>query len=137
MSMVGNGMNLFQVNLFVADFPKMLRFYRDALGFEVNDIEPGPPSVPMVNWVSLRTGSVTIELFDSAIFWDAELLRRANRDAVQLCFIVANVEHERARLEGADVGCAPIVTEEWGRYSTFRDPEGNWLQIFEVFDRNA
>jgi len=43
-------MNLFQVNLFVKSFPEMLRFYRNTLGFEVNDIEPGPPSVPLVNW---------------------------------------------------------------------------------------
>ena len=36
-------MNLFQVNLFVDDFPAMLRFYRDALGFETHHLEPGPP----------------------------------------------------------------------------------------------
>ena len=45
-------MNLPQVNLFVADFSTMLRFYRDVLGFEANDIEPGPPCVPMANWAS-------------------------------------------------------------------------------------
>lgn len=129
-------MNLFQVNLFVDDFPAMLSFYRDALGLEVNDIEPGPPSVPMVNWASLRTGSVTIELFDAATFWDTKLLHGTNRDAVQLCFIVDNVERERARLEAASVRCDPVVSEEWGRYASFRDPEGNWLQVFEVFNRN-
>ena len=26
------------------------------------------------------------------------------------------------------------ITEGWGRYASFRDPEGNWLQIFKVFD---
>jgi len=25
----------------------------------------------------------------------------------------------------------------WARYASFRDPEGNWLQIFEVFDTSA
>ena len=129
-------MNLFQVNLFVNDFSAMLYFYRDELGFEVNDIEPGPPSVPMVNWASLRTGSVIIELFDAATFWDSNLVHDTNRNAVQLCFIVDNVESERARLTAAGVRCDPVVSEEWGRYASFRDPEGNWLQIFEVFDRN-
>ena len=81
-------MNLSQVNLFVADFPAMLRFYRDVLGFEANDIEPSPPCVPMVNWASLRTGDVSIELFDAQAFWDPRLLQRANRDGSQLCFIV-------------------------------------------------
>jgi catechol 2,3-dioxygenase-like lactoylglutathione lyase family enzyme len=128
-------MNLFQVNLFVEDFPAMLGFYRDTLGFEVNVIEPGPPSVPMVNWASLRTGGVIIELFDAATFWDSGLLKSANRDAVQLCFVVADVERERVRLEDAGVRCDPVVSERWGRYASFRDPEGNWLQIFEVFDR--
>jgi catechol 2,3-dioxygenase-like lactoylglutathione lyase family enzyme len=125
-------MNLFQLNLFVDSFPTMLRFYRDALGFEVNDVEPGPPSEPMVNWASLRTGSVTIELFDAATFWDTKLLRGANRDAVQICFVVDSVDRERARLEAAGVQCDPIVGEAWGRYASFRDPEGNWLQIFEA-----
>src|SRR3954454_9324421 len=130
-------MNLFQINLFVDDFTSMLGFYRDALGFETNDIEPGAPCVPMVNWVSLRTGAVTIELFDAATFWDAELLRGANRDAVQLCFIVGDAQRERDRLVAAGVECDPLVGEEWGRYASFRDPEGNWLQVYEGFDRSA
>lgn len=130
-------MNLFQVNLFVEDFPSMLRFYRDALGFETNDIEPGPPCVPMVNWASLLSGSVIIELFDATTFWDTRLLRAPNRDAVQLCFIVDDVPRERERLLAARVPCDPVVTEPWGRYASFRDPEGNWLQVYEVFDRRT
>jgi catechol 2,3-dioxygenase-like lactoylglutathione lyase family enzyme len=61
-------MNLFQVNLFVDDFAAMLAFYRDALGFDVTDVDSGPPCIPMVNWASLRTGTLTIELFDAATF---------------------------------------------------------------------
>ena len=128
-------LNLFQVNLFVNDFPAMLRFYRDALGFETTDVQPGPPCVPMVNWASLRTGGVTLELFDGATFWDTKLLRGANRDAVQLCFIVKDVERERGQLEAKGVRCDPIVSEEWGSYASFREPEGNWLQLYEVLDR--
>jgi catechol 2,3-dioxygenase-like lactoylglutathione lyase family enzyme len=90
--------DLFQVNFFVEDFAVMLRFYRDALGFQTSDIDPGPPSIPMVNWASLRTGNVSIELFDAQTFWDSSLLHLANRDATQLCFIVDSVPRERARL---------------------------------------
>src|SRR5258705_3268681 len=118
-------MNLVQVNLFVNDFPSMLRFYRDALGFLTNDIRPGPPCVPMVNWASLQSGSATIELFDGATFWDPALLRGTNRDAVQLCFIVDDVEATRQRLDAAGVECDPLVTEQWCRYVSFSDPEGN------------
>lgn len=125
-------MNLSQVNLFVDDFPAMLRFYRDVLGFGTTDIEPGPPCIPLVNWASMATGSVVIELFDAATFWDRNLLRGANRDAAQLRFIVDAVEQERDRLLSAGVACDPVVTEPWGCYASFRDPEQNWLQIFEV-----
>jgi hypothetical protein len=36
----------------------------------------------MVNWVSLRTSDVTIELIDAATFWDTERLSAPNPDAV-------------------------------------------------------
>jgi catechol 2,3-dioxygenase-like lactoylglutathione lyase family enzyme len=125
--------NLFQVNLFVLDFPLMLRFYRDILGFEVHDIDPGPSCVPLVDWVSLGTGDVIIELFHAERHWDPALLTATNRDAVQLCFIVDDAERERARLAAVGVELDPLVTEQWGRYASFCDPEGNRLQIFEVF----
>jgi catechol 2,3-dioxygenase-like lactoylglutathione lyase family enzyme len=127
-------MNLFQVNLLVEDFPEMLHFYRDKLGFETNDIDPGPPAVPLVNWASLRTGSAILELFDVAAYGNREQLRGAGREAIELCFIVDDVDRERVRLERAGVACDPVVEEDWGRYAAFRDPEGNRLQVFEVFD---
>jgi catechol 2,3-dioxygenase-like lactoylglutathione lyase family enzyme len=88
----------------------------------------------MINWASLRTCAVTIELFDAATFWDIKLVRGASRHGVQLCFIVDDVQRERARLEHAGVRCDPVVSEECS-YASFRDPEGNWLQIYEVSDR--
>jgi catechol 2,3-dioxygenase-like lactoylglutathione lyase family enzyme len=127
-------LNLFQVNLLVEDFPAMLGFYRDKLGFELNDIAPGPPSVPLVNWASLRTGSVTLELFDVATYGNRDQLHDTGREAVELCFIVDDVDRERIRLEQAGVKCDPVLEEDWGRYAAFRDPEGNRLQLFEVFD---
>jgi catechol 2,3-dioxygenase-like lactoylglutathione lyase family enzyme len=130
-------MNLSQVNLFVIDFEAMLDFYRDKLGFSTNDVEPGPPCVPMVNWASLASGFLTIELFDAATFWDQSLLQVANRNAIQLCFAVEDVSIERGRLSAKGIEMDPVVTEDWGRYASFRDPEGNWLQIFEVRDENG
>jgi catechol 2,3-dioxygenase-like lactoylglutathione lyase family enzyme len=126
--------NLFQINLFVEDFEKMLRFYRDKLGFDVNDIDPGLPSRPLVNWASLRTGDVILELFDVATFGDRMRLSDTEREAIELAFIVDNVEESRQRLERSGVSCASVVEERWGRFAALRDPEGNRLQIFEVFD---
>ena len=76
----------------------MLGFYRDKLGFELNDIAPGPPAVPLVNWASLRTGSVTLELFDVATYGERDQLHDTGREAVELCFIVDDVDLERIRL---------------------------------------
>jgi catechol 2,3-dioxygenase-like lactoylglutathione lyase family enzyme len=129
--------NLFQINLFAADFPRMLRFYRDELGFDVNNIDPGPPSDPLVNWASLRTGDVLLELFDAATFGDLPRLGDAAREAIELAFIVDNVEESRKRLTRAGVDCGPVAEERWGRFAAFRDPEGNRLQIFEVFDTSS
>jgi predicted enzyme related to lactoylglutathione lyase len=80
---------------------------------------------------------VIIELFDAATFGDPELLRSANRDAVQMCFIVDDVERERQRLVQSGAECDPVATRDWGRCASFRDPEGNLLQVFEVFDRTT
>jgi len=125
--------NLFQINLFVEDFDRMLRFYRDQLGFEVNDIDPGPPSKPFVNWASLRTGAVTLELFDAHAFGRQPAAGEGGRGAIELAFIVDDVERSRQRLEEADVSCGPVVEERWGRFAGFRDPERNQRQIFQVF----
>jgi catechol 2,3-dioxygenase-like lactoylglutathione lyase family enzyme len=128
--------NLLQINLFVEDFGRMLHFYRDQLGFEVNDIDPGPPSNPLVNWVSLNTGAVILELFDASVFGRGPT-GAAGREAIELAFIVDSVEESRERLERADVSCGPVIKEAWGQFAAFRDPEGNQLQIFEVFQRGG
>lgn len=103
-------------------------------GIRAERIAPGPPAVPGVNWASLRTGSVTLELFDVAMYGNRDQLHDTGREAVELCFIVDDVDRERIRLELAGVMCDPVLEEDWGRYAAFRDPEGNGLQLFEVFD---
>src|SRR5437762_2923055 len=130
----GGSVNLVQVNVFVSDLAAMLEFYRDTLGFGVNDIDPGPPCVPLVNWVSLQSGSAAIELFDADVFSDRALLSSSNRNAAQLCFLVNDAAKARDRLAAAGVDIDSVVTQGWGRYASFRDPEGNLLQVFEVFD---
>jgi catechol 2,3-dioxygenase-like lactoylglutathione lyase family enzyme len=124
---------LFQVNLLVEDFPTMLAFYRDRLGFPTIDIDPGPPAEPMVNWASFDTGHAIIELFDVATYGNRHELLGTNRQAVQLCFLVDDVESAHARLTAAGVTLDAVLEEEWGRFAGFVDPEGNRLQIYEVF----
>jgi hypothetical protein len=98
-------------------------------------IDPGPPSKPLVNWASLRTGDVTVELFDAAAFGRERTAGLDGREAIELAFIVDSVEESRERLASSGVWCGPVVSEAWGRFAAFRDPEGNQLQIFEVSGR--
>jgi catechol 2,3-dioxygenase-like lactoylglutathione lyase family enzyme len=134
-------MRLFQVNLTVADFPAMLEFYRDRLGFPTIDIDPGPPAEPLVNWASLNAGHAILEIFDVDTYGNRDELRDTNRLAVQICFMVDDVEAEHARLTAAGVELGAILEEDWGKYARFLDPEGNQLQIyevrFEIYDRGA
>lgn len=63
------------------------------------------------------------------------MARPERRDATQSsCFIVDDVNESRERLERAGVACGPVTQEQWGRFASFQDPDGNALQIFEVFD---
>ena len=125
-------MKLFQVNLLVSDFPAMVAFYRDQLGFPTIDIDPGPPAEPMVNWASFDTGHAILEIFDASTYGDPRGLGDANRQAVQLCFLVDDVEREHARLTTAGVTLDDVLAEEWGKFAGFLDPEGNRLQIYEI-----
>ncbi len=131
-------MNLAQVNVFAQDFPRTLTFYRDQLGCTVIEMDPGPPAVPLVNWASFVVGNMILELFDASAYGrDIDRLRAEKREGLDLCFIVDDVDVERARLEQAGISCEPVIAEDWGRFSHFRDPEGNRLQIFEVFAKSA
>ena len=83
--------NLFQVNLFVQDFEQSLHFYRDRLGLELIDIDPGPPSIPLVNWVSLSAGSIIVELFDAKSSERSISEGESRPGRIELAFIVDDV----------------------------------------------
>jgi catechol 2,3-dioxygenase-like lactoylglutathione lyase family enzyme len=125
--------HLAQLNLFVEDFPVMLAFYRDQLGCQVIDITPGPPAVPLVNWVSFVAGNMILELFDASAYGrDVAQFGASGQGAIELCFIVDDVDSEREKLAQAGIACDPVVEEGWGRFAYFRDPEGTRLQIYQV-----
>ena len=128
-------LNLAQVNLFVADFQRSLRFYRDQLGLEVFDLDPGPPSVPLVNWVSLIAGNMLVELFDARAA-GREQNGAIERGGIELAFLVDDVLESRRRLDAAGVACGPVADYAWGRVAHFQDPDGNQMQVYEVFERH-
>ena len=110
----------------------MLAFYRDVLGFEVTDEDPGPGHRPGVDWVQLAGDGGTIELFDHAVFGKARSFPLPRRNASVVTFRVEDVDASVERLRAAGVDVPHIHRAEWGAAAHFFDPEGNELQVFEV-----
>ena len=84
-------MNLFQVNLFVKSLPEMLRFYRDTLGFEVNDIEP-PAGFEPAKVAEMSDGATSLSRWNTMHSRDSRslsspvlLLRLARRRVFTSC----------------------------------------------------
>jgi catechol 2,3-dioxygenase-like lactoylglutathione lyase family enzyme len=123
---------LTQINLFVEDFPACLAFYRDVLALDPIDVDPGPPAKPLVSWASFLAGNIILELFDAKEY--CRDVDGGSRDQIELALYVDDVDQERSRLEALGVECEPVHEEKWGRYSLFRDPAGNRLQLHQVFD---
>ena len=107
--------------LYVRDFGTMHRFYRDTLGFDVPYFEEdhfaflrmrreGPPEI------ALYAGRASAITEDSHWFIVIDV---ENLDAV-----VASL-----RERGVEVGAIEDVP--YGRAATFRDPEGNVIEVHE------
>ena len=77
----------------------------------------------------MQTGGVTIERLRRADLLGPAALQRANRDAVQLCSIVDDVQHNTAGSRRTASGATLSSSKSWGSYASFRDPEGNWLHL--------
>jgi catechol 2,3-dioxygenase-like lactoylglutathione lyase family enzyme len=118
--------------LYVEDFPTMLAFYRDVLGFRVTDEDPGPGHRPGIDWVQLAGDGGTIELFDHAVFGRARDFPLPRRNAAVITFRVEDVDARVGSLRAAGVDVERIHRAEWGAAAHFFDPEGNELQVFET-----
>ena len=91
--------------LYVEDFPTMLGFYRDVLGLEVTDVDPGPGHTPGVDWAQLAGDGGKIELFDHAHFGKSRGFPLPRTNGVVVTFEVDDVDAavERLRAAGVDV----------------------------------
>jgi catechol 2,3-dioxygenase-like lactoylglutathione lyase family enzyme len=116
--------------LYVEDFPAMLGFYRDTLGLEVNDVDPGPGHVVGGDWASLQAGALRIELFDHAVHGRTLAFPQPRENAVVITFEVDDVDEAVASLHAKGVDTLPIARASWGSACHFFDPEGNHLQVF-------
>lgn len=116
-------MKIGAVMLYVDDFDTALEFYRDTVGLDVADIDPGAGYQPLVDFALLTSDRAALEKFVRATHSFSITDDEAGR--VHIGLEVADLATERDRLDA--MGATEI--RDWGTYFVLSDPEGNRLQV--------
>lgn len=124
-------MKLDGFGLFVNDMAKMIRFYRDVLGFEIKEAETTG------NVYLVKDGTLFL-LYGRTDFEKMTGRKYAYADGVhghtELALYVDTFgEVDREFTKAVEKGAAPILeptTEPWGQRTCYiADPEGNLIEI--------
>jgi lactoylglutathione lyase len=117
--------------LYARDLPRLIGFYRDALGMTESFRYPteGQPAYVTLAW---GTASLGLGTYDVTAGLEARDLRiPSGGRGFELCIYVPDVDATAARLEtaGGAMLVAP-VDQPWGeRLAYVRDPEGNTVML--------
>lgn len=124
-------MHLDGYGLFVRDMGKMIRFYRDVLGFEIKEAEDAD-NVYLVKdgTLFLLYGRKDFEKMTGKKF---EYLKGINAHAEMALYVdtfeEVDKEYDNA-LENGATSILPPTLEPWGQRTCFiADPEGNIIEI--------
>lgn len=121
-------MKIGAVMLYVDDFDTALEFYRDTVGLDVVDTDPGAGYQPLVDFpflTSLTSDRAALEIFDRATGFS---ITDDEAGRVHIGLEVADLATERDRLDA--MGATEI--RDWGTYFVLSDPEGNRLQVCQL-----
>ncbi len=124
-------MRLDGFGLLVEDMPKMLRFYRDVLGFEIKESED-TSNVYLVKdgTLFLLYGRKDFETMTSRKY---EYLKGPNGHFEIALYVDTFAEVDEAFNRVIKQGATPILeptTEPWGQRTCYiADPEGNLIEI--------
>lgn len=117
------------VSVPVSDQAKAKAFYTDVLGFSVVSDNP---MGPQQRWVQLEPsgGGASITL----VTW-FESMKPGGQQGLVLT--TGDIDARRAELAARGVEISEVQSQPWGRFATFRDPDGNgWvLQAPPVHER--
>jgi len=102
--------------LWVRDFPRMRTFYHETLGLPIRYENP--------HFAELPAGAGSIALH-------AERERHAAGTNSFMGFTVRDIDAVVEGLQQRGVDVAPIQDEQFGRITSFRDPEGNMIGLEE------
>lgn len=124
-------MHLDGYGLFVRDMGRMIRFYRDVLGFEIKEAEDAD-NVYLVKdgTLFLLYGRKDFEKMTGKKF---EYLKGINAHAEMALYVDTFEEVDKEYKHALDNGAASILPptlEPWGQRTCFiADPEGNIIEI--------
>lgn len=124
-------MNLDGFGLFVEDMPKMIKFYRDVLGFEIKESENAG------NVYLIKDGTLFMlyerKNFEKMTNRKYEYIKGYNGHFEIALYVDTFEEVDQKYNEVIDKGAKSIlepVTEPWGQRTCYiADPEGNLIEI--------
>lgn len=124
-------MRLDGVGIFVKDMAKMIRFYRDTLGFDIKEDENA------VNVYLVKDGTLFMlygrENFEKMTSKKYEYVKGLNGHSEIALYVdtfeEVDEEYQKAINKGAESVLEP-TTEPWGQRTCYiADPEGNLIEI--------
>ncbi|MDE0138102.1 MAG: VOC family protein [bacterium] len=118
-------MKIGAVMLYVDDSDTALELYRNTVGLDVADIDPGAGYQPLVDFACLTSDRAALEILDRATHGSGITDDEAGR--VHIGLAVADLATERARLNA--IGATE--TRDRGTYFVLSAPEGNRLQAYQ------
>lgn len=124
-------MRLDGMGLLVKDMPAMIRFYRDVLGFEIQEEENAS------NVYLIKDGTLFLlygrDDFEKMTNRKYEYLNGINGHFEIALYVDTFEEVDREYAAAVEKGATPVlepVTEPWGQRTCYiADPEGNLIEI--------
>lgn len=124
-------MRLDGIGLFVNDMAKMIRFYRDVLGFEIKESEDA------VNVYLIKDGTLFMlyerKNFENMTSRKYEYIKGLNGHFEIALYVDTFEEVDKCFAEVVGKGATPVLaptTEPWGQRTCYvADPEDNLIEI--------
>lgn len=124
-------MKLDGIGLFVKDMAKMIRFYRDVLGFDIKENEDA------ANVYLIKDGTLFMlyerKNFEKMTSRKYEYINGFNGHFEIALYVDTFEEVDKCFAEAVSKGATPVLepeTEKWGQRTCYiADPEGNLIEI--------
>ena len=108
------------VSVPVADAQRAKRFYQDVLGFALVRESPMGPDM---QWIQLAPPGCATTI--ALVTWFKEMPPGALQGVM---LNVTDIEQDCATLAARGLSLSAIGQQPWGRFATFKDPDGNgWI----------